>query len=135
MPTYGQSATIDAPAWWLCWVRICSEKYGVDPNFCLAVAECESSDQHHQFRFGKIGRKGYWGPFGIAPCFLKKYAINDPWTNTVVGIRALARHLKKCHGKPWEALQKYNTEPAGFDAYYRRVCWLERRNRREGVFK
>ena len=128
MPTYGQSATIDAPAWWLCWIRICSEKYGVDPNFCLAVFETESSDKHHQFRFGKMGRGTYYGPAGIHKCFLKKWNISDPLVNTAVGIRALARY--RDHRR---TLMKYNAEFN--EAYWRRVCYLERRNSREEVFK
>jgi hypothetical protein len=104
-----------------------SAKYGVDPNFALAVAEVESSNKEVRFRFGKMGKGTYYGPYGIHKCFLKKWAINDPLVNTEVGIRALARHKDQR-----QSLRRYNTS---FDeAYYRRIKQIERRNREEGVF-
>jgi hypothetical protein len=125
---YGQPYKTTAPEWWFTWVRICSEKYGVDPCFALAVAETESSCRGHQFRFGKMGKGTYYGPFGIHRCFLKKWDIDDPWTNTMIGIRALARYKDRRR-----TLQKYNT--AFNEAYWRRICFLERRNRNAGVFR
>lgn len=112
---------------WLHHVKVCSEKYGVDPYFVLAVAEVESSGRGQRFRFGRMG-KTYYGPFGIHRCFLKKWNIADLLINTEVGIRALARYKSQRR-----SLQRYN---ASFnESYWRRIKQLEARNRREGVFK
>jgi hypothetical protein len=111
---------------WLNWVKYCSQKYGVDPYFALSVAECESSNRYQRFRFGLMGRT-FYGPYGIHKCFLNKWDISDAFTNTEVGIRALARY-----GDQKRALKKYNTH---FNmAYYNRIKYLERRNRIEKVF-
>ncbi len=127
MPAYGQPLRIDAPAWWLQEVQMVSKEYGVDPNFALAVAETESSYKGQQFRFGRMGRTHYSGPFGINRCFLRKWNVDDPWINTVLGIRALSFYRNKR-----QTLQHYN---ANFnEGYYRRVRELERRNKKEGVF-
>ena len=77
---------------WLHHVKAMAVKYSVDPNFALAVAEVESSNKEVRFRFGKMGKGTYYGPFGIHKCFLGRWAINDPLVNTEVGIRALARY-------------------------------------------
>jgi len=111
---------------WLNWVLLCSKKYGVDPYFALAVAETESSNRNVRFRFNRIGRT-YYGPMGIHKCFLKKWNISDPYVNTEVGIRALARY-----GSQKKALKKYN---ASFNmAYYRRIKHLEHKNRQSKIF-
>ena len=113
---------------WVILVKAVAVKYGVDPNFALAVAEVESSNKEVRFRFGKMGRGTYYGPYGIHKCFLKKWDISDPSINTEVGIRALARYKDQR-----KALKKYN---ASFnEGYYRRIKQLEARNRREGVFR
>jgi hypothetical protein len=113
---------------WLRYVKTCSDKYGIDPNFALAVAETESSNKEVRFRFGKMGKGTYYGPFGIHRCFLSKWAINDPYVNTEVGIRALARY-----GDQKRSLKKYN---ASFnEAYWRRIKQLEKQNRMAKVFK
>ena len=113
------------PSGWLAFVKTCSAKYGIDPNFALAVAEVESSYKGERFRFGKMGKGTYYGPFGIHKCFLSKWEINDPYVNTEVGIRALSRYKDQK-----KSLKKYN---ASFnEAYYRRIKQLEARNRREG---
>ena len=110
---------------WLHHVKVMSAKYGVDPNFALAVAEVESSNKEVRFRFGKMGKGTYYGPFGIHKSFLSQWAINDPYINTEVGVRALARYKDQR-----QSLRKYN---ASFnEAYYRRIKQLEARNRREG---
>jgi hypothetical protein len=97
-------------------------KYGVDPNFALAVAEVESSNKEVRFRFGKMGRGTYYGPFGIHKCFLDKWAINDPMVNTEVGIRALSRY-----GKDYRrTLRKYNE--SFNESYYRRIMFLTKKN-------
>jgi hypothetical protein len=111
---------------WLNWVKYCSKKYNIDKYFVLSVAECESSNKYARYRFGKMGRT-FYGPFGIHKCFLKKWAVDDPFINTEVGIRALARY-----GSQKKALKKYN---ASFNmAYYNRIKFLERRNRQDRIF-
>jgi hypothetical protein len=115
------------PPGWLAWVALCAEKYGVDPYDCLGVAGAESSIGEAEFRFGKMGRGTYYGPFGIHKCFLKKWQIDDPFVNTEVGIRALAQYkdLRR-------SLKKYNTEFN--EAYFKRVIFLSRKYRQQRVF-
>ena len=115
------------PPGWLAFVKTCSAKYGIDPNFALAVAEVESSYKGERFRFGKMGKGTYYGPFGIHKCFLRKWAINDPMVNTEVGIRALARYKDQR-----TSLKRYNT--SFNEGYYRTIKKLERQNRESGVF-
>lgn len=115
------------PPGWLAFVKACSEKYGVDPCFALAVAEVESSYKGARFRFGKMG-KTYYGPFGIHRCFLTRWDIADPFVNTEVGIRALARY-----GDKRKALRKYNT--ACDPHYIKTVMALTARNRREQTWQ
>jgi hypothetical protein len=114
------------PPNWLACVHKTALKYGVDPYFALAVAEVESSYKGARFRFGKIG-KTYYGPYGIHKCFLNRWNIADPYVNTEVGIRALARY-----GNQKKSLKKYNVS---FNmAYYKRIKYLENKNRRDRVF-
>jgi hypothetical protein len=116
---------------WMNWVQYCSKKYGIDPYFALAVAETESSNSHQRFRFGKMGRT-FYGPFGIHKCFLNKWDIDNPYVNTEVGIRALARY-----GDQRSALKRYNTGDRGarFERYFKRIKYLESRNRSNHIFK
>ena len=119
---------------WVILVKAYSMAYGVDPNLSLALAETEGSKGSVRFRFGLYGR--YWLPFGIYKgCKVPRP--DTPGGNAEAGIRALARHLRKCGGNLKAALRKYNTGdgPAQFERYYRRIKQLEARNRREGVFK
>jgi hypothetical protein len=111
---------------WLAYVKKTSVKYGIDPYFALAVAEVESSYKGERFRFGKMG-KTYYGPFGIHKCFLKKWDISNTFVNTEVGIRALSRY-----GNQKKSLKKYNTH---FNmTYYKRIKYLENKNRKDRVF-
>jgi len=106
--------------------------YGVDPNLALALAEAEGSQGSVRYRFGLYGR--YWLPFGIyTGCNVPR--ADTPGGNAEAGIRALARHLRKCEGNLRGALRRYNTgdSPAQFERYYRRIKQLETRNRREGA--
>jgi hypothetical protein len=122
----GQPKTFTMQNWYK-WVAECSKKYGVDPNIALAVAETESSIGNTRFRFGKISKTLY-GPFGIRDCFLKKWDITDPFVNTEVGIRALARYP----GNIKRSLQKYNK--TFNNAYYNRIIELSKLNKRMKVF-
>jgi hypothetical protein len=111
---------------WLRWITEYSEKYGTDPNFCLAVAEVESSKGKDRFRFSKVGR--YWLPWGIDEDFEKRgWEVDTLKGQTEIAIRALSRHKNQRR-----SLKKYN---ASFtEAYYRRVKALEKRNRHSGIF-
>jgi hypothetical protein len=100
----------------------------VDPYICLGVAGAESSTREVEFRFGKMGRSRYYGPFGIHKCFLDKWRIDDPYVNTEVGIRALARHKDDLR----RSLKKYNAEFN--EGYYKRVIFLAKKYRKERVF-
>lgn len=111
---------------WLAFVHKTSIKYGVDPYFALAVAEVESSYKGERFRFGKVS-KTYYGPYGIHKCFLKKWNIADPYVNTEVGIRALARYKNQR-----KSLKKYNV--SFNEGYYKRIKYLENKNRKEKAF-
>jgi hypothetical protein len=116
------------PPGWLAHVKACAEKYGMDPYVCLGVAGAESSLGEVEFRFGKMGRSRYYGPMGINKCFLEKWNIADPYVNTEVGIRALARYkdLRR-------SLKKYNAEFN--EGYYKRVIYLTKKYRKERVFE
>jgi hypothetical protein len=112
---------------WYRFVKTCSAKYGVDPYFALAVAETESSCKGRKFRFGKMGKGTYYGPFGIKNIFLKKWNIADPYVNTEIGIRALARYRDQK-----KSLKKYN---ASYNVtYYKRIKYLENKNRKDRFF-
>lgn len=108
---------------WVILVKAVAEKYGVDPNFALAVFECESSKKEVRFRFGKVGK--YWLPAGIHQCFESRWDLSDLRVNTEVGIRALARY-----GKDYRrSLKRYN---ASFDeSYYKRIMGLTKKNRED----
>jgi hypothetical protein len=113
---------------WLGFVKTCSEVYKVDPYFALAVAETESSCKGERFRFGKMGKGTYYGPFGIHKQFLKKWPIDDPYVNTEIGIRALSRYKNQR-----AALKKYN---ATFnESYWKRIKSLERKYQDSKVFQ
>ena len=127
IPASSQPVEVTMPEW-LHYVKQCSEKYGVDPNFALAVAECESSCKGKRFRFGKMGQSKYYGPFGIHRCFLSRWDIANPFINTEVGIRALARYKDKR-----KSLKKYNA--AFSEGYWKRIKQLERQNHLAGIFK
>jgi soluble lytic murein transglycosylase-like protein len=103
-----------------------SEKYGIDPNLALALAEVESSEKGRIFRFGRMGKGTFYGPFGIHKSFLSKWDIADPFVNTEVGIRALSNHIKK-QGSLRGALKKYNTGDHGvkFERYFKRIKSLQ----------
>jgi len=75
-----------------------------------------------------MGKGTFYGPFGIHRCFLKKWNIDDPMVNTMVGIQALARYRDQR-----KTLQKYNAEFN--EAYFQRVKFLEQRNREARVFE
>ena len=113
---------------WVILVKAYSIAYGVDPNLALAIAETEGSKGNVRFRFGLHGR--YWLPFGIYKgCNVPR--ANTPGGNAEAGIRALARHLRKCGGNLRAALHRYNAEPRGFEAYYRKICRLTEQNRED----
>ena len=116
------------PPDWLSFVKVTAEKYGVEPAFALAVAEVESSGKGKRFRFGKMGRSKYYGPFGVHQCFMSKWDISDPYINTEVGIKALSRYKDSRR-----ALKKYNT--AFNETYFRRIKTLEARNNKEQIWK
>jgi len=113
-----------------------AEKYDVDKNLCLALAETESSGKGERIRFGQIS-KTYYGPFGIHKCFLKKWNIVDWKVNTEVGIRALSGHLYRANGNLHNALKKYNTGDKGekYNKYVRRIKNLKKQYEKENVFK
>lgn len=98
----------------------------MDPYVCLGVAGAESSLGEVEFRFWRVGK--YYLPFGIHKDFIKKWNIADPYVNTEVGIRALARHkdLRR-------SLKKYNSEFN--EGYYKRVIYLTKKYRKERVFE
>jgi len=129
LPTQSQSqpAKTTMPSGWLAFVKTCSAKYGIDPNFALAVAEVESSYKGERFRFGKMGKGTYYGPFGIHKCFLSRWRIDDPYINTEVGIRSLARYSDQRR-----TLRKYNT--SFNERYFQTIKKLERQNRESRTF-
>ena len=117
---------------WMILVKAYSMAYGVDPNLSLALAETEGSKGNVRFRFGLYGH--YWLPFGIYKgCNVPR--ANTPGGNAEAGIKALARHLRKCGGNLRAALHRYNVEPRGFGAYYQKIVRLTEQNREKRVFE
>lgn len=90
----------------LAWMKACCLTYGVEPEFAYAVAMVESrAAGGAEMRCGPLGRSGkYYGPFGIHRDFLKKWPIDHPFINVVVGVRALLGADKR------RVLKRYNTE-------------------------
>jgi len=88
------------------WMKQCCEKYGVEPEFALAVARVESGNKHFNFRIGEMGPIPYWGPMGIHNCFLSKWPVDDPKENILRGVIALS-NSKTYQGK-LRRLRKYN---------------------------
>jgi hypothetical protein len=116
---------------WMILVKAYSMAYGVDPNLALALARCEGEKGETPYRFGLYGE--YWLPFGIyIGC--KAPRADTPGGNAEAGIKALARHLRKCKGNLRAALHHYNVEPRGFEAYYQKIVRLTKQNKKEGVF-
>ena len=113
---------------WVILVKAYSMAYGVDPNLALALAEAEGSLGNVRFRFGLY--HGYHLPFGIyRGCNVSR--ADTPGGNAEAGIKALARHLGKSNGNLRAALHKYNVEPRGFGAYYRKIVRLTEQNRKD----
>ena len=107
----------------LCW------GYKVEPNFALAVAHVESGDKHHEFRMGRLGHSPYYGPFGIHRDFLKRWRIDDPEINCLVGVRAL-RNTQTLEAKK-RRLKKYNTEFS--EEYWKSVVAAYKKYKRKEV--
>lgn len=111
----------------LAWVMACSQYYGVQPEFALAVARVESGTTTEWVRFGRLGRSRYYGPMGINQCFLKKWPIGNPYINVAVGVRALRGADQR------RVLQRYNEK---FDEdYFRAVMALSRQHQKERIFE
>lgn len=120
-PALCQPVNVTMPAW-LSWVKVCAAKYNVDPCFALAVAQIESGTKGQRFRFGKLGKGTYYGPFGIHKSFLKKWRIDDPMVNTEIGIKALRGPDQR------RVLKRYNK--SFNEGYYRAVMATARQYRR-----
>lgn len=97
-------------------------KFRVDPNFLKAVASVESRKGNQKFRYGKMGRT-YYGPMGIHKCFLKKWDIDKPEINIMVGARAL-QGVGSNPAAQKKRLRRYN---ASFnERYWRAIKQAER---------
>jgi len=122
--------TYKTPTYWLECIKMWAKVYNLSPYYCLAVASVESSRGRHLFGFGRIS-KSFYGPYGIHRCFLKRWDIDDPYINTMVGIKALARYGSSKQARI-KALRKYNTN---YDSsYYKLILHLEHKFTKLGVF-
>ena len=111
----------------LLWMQICCGMYAVEPEFALAVAKVESGCKQQEFRVGRLGRSKFYGPMGIAGCYLKKWPIDNPWENVRVGVRALQGADKL------RVLRRYNTTCT--PQYVAAVMQNYRRFKREKICK
>lgn len=113
-------------------MREWTEKYGkmfnVDPHFLMAVGHIESRKGNRAFRFGRIG-KSFYGPMGIHRDFWKKWDIDDPETNVMVGARALQGTGKDVMAQK-KRLRRYNT--AFTMSYWKEIKKAERKFAAEG---
>jgi hypothetical protein len=85
----------------LCW------SHRVEPAFAQAVAHVESSDRHHEFRYGPMGKGTYAGPMGLHRAYCReKFGVDPvaPEVNIAIGVRALRGRDKV------QVLRRYNTE-------------------------
>lgn len=115
-----------AEALLVAWIRSCALVYGVDPEFAVAVAHVESRVPGQYLRVGRLGRSRYFGPFGIHQDFRKKWPVEDPWVNCLIGVRALRGRDKR------KVLRRYNAEFN--ESYYRAVMRAAgKRNRKREV--
>ena len=115
-------------------IKVCSLHYGVEPEFALAVAQVESrtlTRPAKPFRVGRLGHSKYYGPFGIHRCYLKRWAIDNPCVNILVGVRAL-RGTRTIKGKR-RVLRRYNASYTR--RYYRAVMGLYWRYKRNRIFR
>ena len=103
----------------LLWLHICCGAYGVDPVFAEAVMRVESGTKTQAVRLGRLGKSPYYGPFGIHRDFLKKWPIDDPLVNVLVGVKALRGRDKL------KVLRRYNSQAE--QAYFRAVFAWERK--------
>jgi hypothetical protein len=88
----------------LLWLRAVSIIYGVEPELALAVARIESGCKASDYRLGPMGCGTYYGPMGIFYEFIKRWPIDDPYINILVGVKAL-----RGQGDPVRVLRRYNT--------------------------
>jgi hypothetical protein len=93
-----------AAALLLAWMQACAVSCGVEPEFAYAVARVESGvPGGPALRCGPLGRAGkYYGPFGIHRDFKRRWAIDDPFVNVAVGVKALRGADKR------RVLKRYN---------------------------
>jgi len=71
------------------WLKAVAITYGIQPEFALAVARIESGTKTQEYRIGPMGKGTYYGPLGIHKDFLKKWPINNPYMNILIGVKAL----------------------------------------------
>jgi len=88
---------------------------GVDPEFARNVAKVESScpKTGAQVRIGRLGKSKFYGPMGIHKDFKKKWDIENPVCNIVIGVKALRGRNKR------KILKRYN--PKADAAYFMAV--------------
>jgi hypothetical protein len=116
---------------WLAEVKAVSEKYDMDPNDMLAVAQAEGEKNGYRWYFGRVGR--YYLPWGIHGYVIKErgWNVRDWRVQTEVAIRALAHHRRK-RGGLLSGLRSYNKSCTS--AYINRVVSLAKRNKQAKVF-
>ena len=111
------------------WIGSIAQAYGVCPSFAQAVAVVESRPAGTEIalRVGPIGGGRFYGPFAIHKDYLKRWPIDVPWINCVVGVRALRGKDKK------RVLQRYNR--SWTPAYHAEVMRIKKQIERRGLPK
>lgn len=92
--------------WLMLFLSMVCAVHGVPFQQALAVAHIESRNKYHAFRVGRLGKSKYFGPFGINGCFT---GANDPETNIILGVSAIARLTRK-YGSFKAGMKRYNAE-------------------------
>jgi soluble lytic murein transglycosylase-like protein len=89
-----------------------ANKYGVDPNLALAVAQTESS-----LNPSAVSSVGAVGLFQLMPSSFPGVNIEDTHTNIDTGVGYLAHLLNQYNGNTSLALAAYNAGPGNVSKY------------------
>lgn len=104
----------------------------MEPAFAKAVCRIESGTKTEMYRFGRLGKSSYAGPYGLHIAYVReKFGVDatDPMMNVLVGTRAL-RGTQTDQAKI-RRLKTYNPEWRK-NHYLRDTMATYRRLKREG---
>lgn len=98
------------------------------------MAVTESGTKTKYLRFGRLGKTGFYGPFGIniLCCKGKRYDPNNWYVNTWLGIKALRGTKGASRAKKRKTLMNYNKDRGQkFEDYFKAVIRTEKELRLE----